>query len=139
MARSTINYIYDAATAFRAPGSATVTATGVIGVQNLDKMVNTRPSDLRNKLGAEEYNIVVAVESIDRTTGDETYTFIVETGAIGSLNIEVARMSVATPGQYVLCIQAENIENLSAAREALELNLTVAGTTPIIKFSAWLV
>ena len=39
MARSEVNYTYDADTAFRAPGSAAVTATGEIGTFALDKMV----------------------------------------------------------------------------------------------------
>ena len=138
MARSTINHIYDAAASFRAPGLATVTATSIIGVVALDKMVNARYGDQRNKLASESYKVVVAVETIDRTTGDETYTFIVETGTTAAPATEVGRMSVSTTGQYVLEIAAENIESLSATREVLELNLTVAGSTPIIKFSAWL-
>lgn len=139
MARSEVNYIYDAANAFRAPALAAVTASGVIGTKSLDKLVNVRPSSQRNKLGAEGYKIVVVVESL--VTGGatpETYTFRVDTGAAGATTTAIATLVVNAAGQYVISLDAATIERLDANHEVLELNLTVAGTGPSIRFAAWL-
>ena len=139
MSRSEVNKIYDAATALRAPGSAAVTTSAVIGTFTLDKMVNLQKSSQRNKLGAEEYEIVIVVSAIDRTTGDETYTFSAKTGAAGSPTTVVGTLAVNKTGQHVLCLDAHTIERMDANHAVLELSLAVAGTTPVISFSAWIV
>jgi hypothetical protein len=139
MARSEVNFIYDAANAFRAPAQAAVVASGVIGTKALDKLVNVRPSSQRNKLGAESYKVVLVVESI--VTGGvvgETYTFRLDSGAEGAATTAIQSIVVAAPGQYVMEIDAATLEKLDAAHEVLELNLTVAGTAPSIRFAAWL-
>lgn len=140
MARSEVNHIYDAANAFRAPGLAPLTTTGVVGAAlPLDKLVNVRPSSQRNKLGAESYKVVLVVESL--TTGGgvaETYTFRLDTGAAGSATTAVASVVVDEAGQYVMEIDSATLEKLDADHEVLELNLTVAGTAPSIRFAAWL-
>lgn len=134
MARSEVNYIYDAANAFRAPALAALTADATVGTLPLDKMVNVRPGSQRNKLGAEGYDIVIVVEALDRTTGDETYTFTAVVDAV-----VVGTVLVATTGQYVLCLDAASIEKVAATHAAIALVLDVAGTTPSVKFSAWMV
>lgn len=139
MSRSEVNKIYDAATALRVPGAAAVTASGVIGTFTLDKMVNLRKSAQRNKLGAEQYEIVVVVSAIDRTTGDETYTFTAKTGAAGSPTVVVGTMAVNKTGQHILMLDAATIERADPAHVVLELSLAVAGVTPIISFCAWIV
>lgn len=144
MARSEVSYTYDADTAFRAPGSAAVTATGEIGTLDLDKMVNARSGDQKNKLGAEFYDVVIVVEASDDGDGDETYTFDVEvTGDGGSPAATAGALAVpaGVVGQYVIKLDGHTLEKLSPAsngRVELALNLTVAGTTPSITFSAWL-
>lgn len=139
MARSEVNFIYDAANAFRAPALAPVTASGVIGTKALDKLVNVRPSSQRNKLGAESYKIVLVVESL--VTGGatpETYTFRVDSGASGATTVALATLAVTAAGQYVIELDAGTIEKLDPNHEVLELNLTVVGTGPSIRFAAWL-
>lgn len=139
MARSEVNHIYDAANAFRAPGQAAVTASGVIGTKALDKLVNVRPSSQRNKLGAESYKVVLVVESlVQGGATPETYTFSLETGAAGAATTAVASVVVDEAGQYVVELDAATLEKLDANHEVLELNLTVAGTAPSIRFAAWL-
>jgi hypothetical protein len=136
---SEVTYIYDAANAFRAPGSAALTATGVVGTVALDKLVNVRPSSQRNKLGARGYDIVIAVQTIKTSAGDEVYTLRLETGVAGAPATVVGSVVVTAPGQYVICLDARTIEKLDANHEVLELNMTAAGTAPSIKFTAWLV
>lgn len=139
MASSEVNHIYDAANAFRAPGLAAVTASGVIGSVALDKMVNVRPSSQRGELGASKYKVVIAVESL--ATGGataETYTFSLDTGAAGAAATAVESVAVTEAGQYVMLIDADTLAKIDPDHEVLELNLTVAGTAPSIRFAAWL-
>lgn len=140
MARSEVNHIYDAANAFRAPGLAAVTATGVIGAPlPLDKMINVRPSSQRNALGAQAYKVVIAVESL--ATGGvepESYVFRLDTGTAASPATAVESVTVTEAGQYIMLIDASTLEKIDADHEVLELNLTAAGTAPSIRFAAWL-
>ena len=139
MARSEVSYTYDADTDFRAPGSVAVTATGEIGVLALDKMVNARDGDQKNKLGAEVYDVVIVVEALDDADADETYTFDVEVQAVGGGSpVTAGALAVVGTGQYVIKLDGHSLEKLSADRGELALNVTIAGTTPSITFSAWL-
>jgi len=138
MARSEVSYIYEADTAFRAPGSVAVTATAEVGTFALDKMVNARDGDQKNKLGAEYYDVVIVVEALDTADADETYTFDVEVQAAGGGNaVTAGAVAVVGSGQYVIKLDGHTLEKLSADREELALNVTVAGTTPSVTFSAW--
>lgn len=142
MARSEVNYIYDAETAFRAPGSAAVVAAGAIGAVALDKMVKVRPGSRRGKLGAEGYKLVIVVESV-ATPGAEEYNFSVEVGAAGAAASVVAGpINVTKTGQYVIELDSATIEKLDDDFEEIELNLDfidVPTTNESITFSAWLV
>lgn len=139
MARSEVSYTYDADTLFRAPGSVAITATGEIGTLALDKMVNARSGEQKNKLGAEAYDIVIVVEALDTTSADEVYTFDVEVQAVGGGSpVTAGAMAVVGTGQYVMKLDAHTLEKLSAERGELALNLTAAGTTPSVTFSAWM-
>lgn len=139
MARSAVNYIYEADMSFRAPELAAVTASGEIGTLALDKMVNVRSGDTKNRLGAEGYDVVIVVSDADFGNADETYAFDVEVQATGGGNAATAgSLSVVGAGQYVLKLDAGTLELLSADREELALNLTVGGTTPSVTFSAWI-
>lgn len=142
MARSEVNYIYDAETAFRAPGLAAVTAAGAIGTVALDKMVKVRPGSRRNKLGAERYKIVIVVESV-ATPAAEEYNFSVQVGAAGAASTVVAGPINATKtGQYVIELDAATIEKLDDDYAEIELNLgfiAIPTTAESITFSAWLV
>ena len=116
MARSNVNYIYDAATPFRAPGSAPVTATADYAVA-LDKMVNVRPGSQKNKLGAEGYKVVIVVNALDTADGDETYTFSVNAGVDPAHATVVAGgFAVVGTGQHVIELDAATIEALDADR-----------------------
>jgi len=138
MANSTVTKIYESDLAFRAPGSAAVTTSGAVGTLAMDKLDKVRPSDQRNKLGAEGYEIVIVVSELDLADGDETYVFTAEVGAEGGAATKVGEISVVGVGQYILKLDAQSIENVDADREEMELNLAVSGTTPSITFTAWM-
>ena len=140
MARSEVSYTYDADTAFRAPGSVAVTATGEIGTLALDVMTNAREGDQKGKLGAEFYDVVIAVEASEAGTA-ATYTFDVEVQDVGGGNPATAgalEVPATVAGQYVIKLDGHTLEKLSASRGELALNLTLGGTGGSITFSAWL-
>lgn len=141
MARSEVNYIYDAANAFRAPGSAAVIAAGAVGALPLDKMDKVRPGTRRGGLGAEGYKIVIVVESAS-VAGAEEYKFSVEVGAVGAAATVVAGpLNLTKSGQYVIELDAHTIELLDVDHAEIELNLAFAAaptTNESITFSAWL-
>jgi len=138
MARSEVNYIYEADTAFRAPGEAALAASGEVGTFALDKLVNAREGSQKNKLGAEGYAIVIAVEAAADANGDEVYTFDIEVQAAGGGNaVTAVSFPVVGTGQHVIGLDSATLEKLSADREELALNLTVAGVAPAITFAAW--
>lgn len=160
MARSAVYYTYDNDTAFAAPGSPAVTASAVVDaaalaggafatatgldLESLDKLVNAREGDQKNTLGAQGYDIAVVVSAAKISVGDEAYTFNVYVGAAGDGNggTLVGSLAMAagaaTPGQYVVSLDAATIENLDADREEIALEVVAAGTAPSVTFSAWL-
>lgn len=138
MARSEVNYIYDAENAFRAPGQAAITASATVGTLPLDKLVNVRPSSQRNKLGAESYKIVVVVETA--AGGDSTYALDVAVGAEGAGDTTVVgSITVGEAGQYVVEVDAHTIEKMDPDHAEMALVATLGGTSPSLTFSAWLV
>ncbi len=145
MARSNVNYLFDADTAFVAAGTGqTITANGNLTSRvPLDKMVNARAdSELRNKLGAEGYAVVITVSSAKISVADETYAFAVQaTDAAGGNAVEVGNLTMgagkAAAGQWVIKVDPDTIERLGAPND-LQLNVaaTVGGTAPSITVSA---
>lgn len=145
---SSMNYIYDAAMAFRSPGQSALTETATVGELSLDKLVNVRPGSNRNKLGAEDYKLVLNIEAIDFvTTPDvgppeaiaEEYTLTLETGDAGSTSVVVMTFKPTTTGNYVFPVDAQTIENLDPNRSAVSLKLAAVGDAPSIKLNAWVV
>lgn len=159
MARSEVNYTYEADLALAVPGTVLTasaapidasvlgssdnnqfkTATG-IDLENLDKMVNAREGDQKNKLGGEFYDVVIAVQALDLADLDETYQFNVYVGAAGAGvgGVLAGATAVVAPGQYVVKMDAHTIEKLSADREEIAVEAVLGGTTPSITFAAWL-
>ncbi len=141
MATSKVTYIYDADNSFRAPGSVAITSTAIVGELALDKLTGAR-GDMRDKLGAQWYNVVIAISANDDADGDETYVFDVQVGAVGSPSVKVGEFAVprGTVGQVVMKLDAATIEQLDPAdHEVIELNITMGGTSPSMTFAAWLV
>jgi hypothetical protein len=138
MSLSEVTFLYDAQNKFRAPGQPALTASGVIGTLPLDKLVAQRPNSQRNRLGAEGYNIIVVVNSIDKTGGDEVYTLQAKVGAVGAENTIVGALNISSTGQYVLELDSKTIMHQDADHASIKLELVAAGTTPIISFCSWL-
>lgn len=147
MARSAVNYLFDADTAFVEAGTGqTITASGNLTSRvALDKMTAGR-GDLANKLGAEGYAIVITLSSVSVANADETYAFAVQgTDAAGGNAVEVGNLTFAAgaakAGQWVIKVPAANIEALGGNVSDVELNVaaTVGGTAPsAVVSAAWM-
>ncbi len=140
MATSKVTYIYDDDNSFQAPGVAGDNTTKIVGVLPLDKLTGAR-GDMRNKLGAQTYAIVIAVSASDDGDADETYVFDAQVGAVGSPSTKVGEFAVprGSVGQFVMMLDANTIEALDADHAEIELNVTIGGATPLITFGAWLI
>lgn len=85
----------------------------------------------------QEFVVVVHVETLDDTTGDETYTFALKVAnADASVSKNFSSTAVTEPGQYVLPITREQIDTV-AAGEKIAVVATLAGTTPSVKYFAY--
>ena len=162
MARSAVNYTYEADLAFRTPaensspltasagvdpatsGATFANGSGGLDLATLDKMVNAREGDQKNKLGSEFADVVIAISAVDVADTDETYVFNVYAGAtgdnaagalVGTLNFAAG---AAVAGQYVIKLDMNTVELLDADREEIYLDAVLGGTSPSIEFSAWL-
>lgn len=161
MARSAVNYTYEADLAFAAPGS-NLTASGAVDpatfnagatfdnasggldLETLDKMVNAREGDQKNKMGSEFADVVIAISAADVADTDEDYAFNVYVGATGDnaagalVGSLVLPTGAALPGQYVIKLDMNTVELLDADRQEIFLDAVLGGTTPDITFAAWL-
>jgi len=85
------------------------------------------------------FAVVIDVTAVDRTTADETYVFSVESldSAGGNGVVLGALISITTAGQYVIAVDGETAKKLAGTSDAqIKLTATLAGTTPIITYSA---
>lgn len=151
---SQVNFMYDAANAFRSPGSAVISATSALAEIPLDKLVDVRPGANRNKLGAQGYKIAMHIERIDfvttATAGDpnavppveptiaEEYVLTAEVGVAGAPATVVGSLKPTDTGQHVLVLDAQTIEKADPSREVITVRATIVGDAPALKLSAWL-
>lgn len=82
----------------------------------------------------------ILVKAIDRTTGDETYTFTVEvSNLIGGTYTAVATLAgVIAVGTYSLDIDVDTFKKITPAAAFIRITATLAGTTPILDYDAYL-
>lgn len=145
MARSAINYNFEEDMAFVSAGTGlTVTADGNLTNRvALDAMTTARAdSELRDKLGAEGYKVIIAISAASVANADETYAFDVQATDVGGANpVSVAQVNAAagalSAGQLVIPVDADTIANLRG-NGAGELNVavTVGGTGPSVTIAA---
>lgn len=153
MARSEVNYTYEADLAYRGFGAAALTADAVVNasaatfgtatgidIGTLDKLTNAREGSQKNKLGAEGYDVVIVVESAVTPNADEEYVFNLYVGDTGdgASGVLCGSTTVLGAGQYVISVDTNTLEKLDPDHNELALQLDVTGTGPSIVFAAWL-
>ncbi len=137
---SKIHHQYDALLALRAPGSADLTADTVLTKLDLHRLTGGR-GDLLNRYGEGAFDLVVNVNTIDSTTGDETYVLEVTTYDSAGANAQiqfshtVVAAEVAKP--LVFTILPDQLTYLDTDAAQISINVNVGGTTPIINLWAF--
>lgn len=138
MARSNVNRMVDLDTSIIAdPYTQTLTASGQVGADySLDKMVAAR-GDIANDLGAQGYDVILAVTAIDTADANETYAFNVTVGD-GTTQVVVGSIAgVGAVGQHIISVDAATAQKIGAEWTVLELDAVLGGTTPSITLWAW--
>lgn len=82
----------------------------------------------------------ILVKSIDRTTGDETYTFTVEVSATsgGTYTVVGTLAGVTAVGVYTILLDVDTVKKLLPTAAFVRINATLGGTTPILDYDAYL-
>lgn len=133
---SKFKQMYDAApqTLFRDRNAAAITATTAAAgaAITLDKLQGFWTDG--NELADQLLPVIVNVLQADRTTGDETYHLDVKTNN----GVIVGSASFTAVGQYVILIDGSTLHLEDPTASTLQIDATLAGTTPILQFAAWL-
>lgn len=135
---SPFKYMYDAApeAAVVAKDHVAKTATFNGAAFTLDTLHGHWTS---GELADTTFPVVVNVEALDKTTGDETYTLELEFGPAGfGSSIKPQKLVVAAPGQYVFLVDIDTLKAVKNDIAAFRLVGTLAGTTPSITLHAFI-
>lgn len=137
---SKFKYMYDAApsVALRARGEAALTADGnstAIALDKLDGYWNTE-----EELADQTFAVVVNVDAIDTTTGDEEYVLSLVFGddAAFTNSASTHSLAVTETGQYVFLVDFDTVSALVEGVSFMRIALDVTGTTPIINYYSWI-
>lgn len=129
----------DPANTLRSDSAAAITATASETGISLDRLVDAWWDN--KEVPAGEIEVGVVVTEMDRTTGDEAAVFTLEVGdASFTSPVAVATSGAVTAlGSFKLAFDARRVEQLGASFTHLRIKATLSGTTPSVKYGAWLV
>lgn len=129
----------DPANLLRDDTAAAITATTAETGISLNRLTQAWWDN--NEVPAGNIEVGVHVSEMDRTTGDETVTFTLEVGpsGFGSAVAVATSGPVTSTGSFKMEFDAKRIEQLGTTYTHLRIKATVAGTTPSVKYGAWLV
>lgn len=137
---SKYKYMYDAAPASEllAKDHAAKTATFNAPALTLDKVLGYWNKANNGVLADTTFAVVVNVEAVDRTTGDETYAIELEFGPAGfGSSVKPYKLNVSAAGQYVILVDIDTVKAMKADTAAMRLAFTLGGTTPSITAHAF--
>jgi hypothetical protein len=129
---SAVRFNIDAANIFRAESEVAITAATASGYLSLGAL--TAPG-YAGEIGAPlDFSIVLFVNAIDKTTGDEAYKVEVEVddNVAFTTPTVIATVAVTDVGQKVINIAKENV----GSNEFIRVKVTPSGTTPSIDYWA---
>ena len=129
----------DPAVVLRNDAAVAITATTAEAGISLQRLTEAWWDN--NEVPAGEIEVGVHVSAVDRTTGDESVTFTLEVGpaGFGSSSVVATSPAIIAPGSFKLCFDPKVVENLGTTQTHLRIKATVAGTTPIVSYGAWLI
>lgn len=134
MSRS--RYQYDAALALQAYNSAAVTADAASNSIALQRNVH---HSLPAGISYGQFAVVLDVQALDKTTGDETYVVNVEVGTDATFGTKATAHSFTVTG--LGCVHAildtQTIEKLLPNAKFIRTAVDVGGTTPSITYASY--
>lgn len=135
---SNFKYMLDAAPSitFRDGAAAAITADTNTSAITLDQLDGYWTS---GELADQTFAVVVNVESLDEVTGDETYVLNLVAGPVGfATSVNVGTITVTETGQHVFLVDLDTVKKSKSDAAALRIAVDVGGTTPSIKFTAFI-
>lgn len=127
----------EASVTLRAASAASITAT----TAETGKTLNNGGAYWNSNVTPYQVLAVnILVKTIDRTTGDETYTINVEfSDVVGGTYVEVARLTgITATGVYTILLDVDTAKKFSASAGFVRVNAVLGGTTPILDYDAYL-
>jgi hypothetical protein len=138
---SIVRHTYDAALKLQAPGSANITTTTASSQVDIQKITKSVRGALAGRFGEGSFDVVFHVGALDRTTGDETYVLTANTYDLNGVNPvthftrNVLIGDLGTTLTFKSDVKTLGLEDPAAV--FFGLNLTLAGTTPILGYWAF--
>ncbi len=138
---SVIRHGYDANLALKAPGAVAITASELSTKVDINRITKSVRGALANRYGEYEFDVVVHVVALDHTTGDETYSLDFNTYDAAGANPVTHQnrlLTVADLGKtLIFTFKTGTIQEADADAALFAVNLTLAGTTPILQYWAF--
>lgn len=145
--QSRVRAIYDADAAVLlrnvADGAETSTATETaVSLNELDTAFWQDGNEIPYGL----IEVGVHITAIDRTTGDETYTFDLIVDDVSNMSdtpkVVASLTGITTAGFYTMYVDSKNIplidSDTSGADKWIAIKATLGGTTPSVTYGAWM-
>lgn len=138
---SIVRHAYDAALKLQAPGTAAITATAATSQVDIQKITKSVRGALNGRFGEGSFDVVFHTTALDHTTGDETYSVAFQTYDLNGANgvtHETRLLTIADLGltyNWKFDVKTLGLEDPNAV--FFGLNITLAGTTPILQYWAF--
>lgn len=139
---SKFKYMYDAAPsiALAANGGVALTADTNLTAYALDQLNGYWNTE--GELADQTFAVVINVEDLDLTTGDETYVFSLQFGdavGFGGGTVITHRLVATAAGQQLAAlVDIDTVKAMLDDATHMRLQLDVSGTTPSITFKAFI-
>lgn len=139
---SKVKYTYDDALKLKAIGSAAITVTETTAKVGFDRIANGR-GDIAGRYGVGSFDVVVHVTALDHTTGDETYSLAFtsyDANGANPVTQETILFTIADIGTTkVFKFDTATLQQWDTDGAQLGIVVTLAGTTPILQYWAFIV
>lgn len=129
---------FDPSVLLRDPAAANITATTAGTALTLNRLTQAYWDNSELPLGS--FGVAFHVHTIDRTTGDETYTFEVQVASDSAFTtpVTVATLpGVVSRGYFELHLDGETLQDYTTGAW-IRVRAVLGGTTPILGYGAWL-
>lgn len=140
---SKVKYLIDDALKLQAVGSANITATGNSSFVDINQIIYGR-GDVLNRFGEGSFDVLLHINTFDRTTGDETYVVNFSTADQANANVTTQEsyslIPVTDVGRtMVFKFDTSTLRGVDADGGKFVLAWVLGGTTPILNYWSYIV